>query len=112
MAKDKITSRKDNDDARFITLFEGKAVDYDYRVIDKMCYELLATLPLNLFGIGEALDLCNIGNMTLKEFIEANKMNPHIKELKPISIISKHENVTPRQINESVENIAHNLLYN
>ena len=100
------------DDARFITLFEGKAVDYDYRVIDKMCYELLATLPLNLFGIGEALDLCNIGNMTLKEFIEANKMNPHIKELKPISIISKHENVTPRQINESVENIAHNLLYN
>lgn len=99
------------DDARFIVLFNDKASEYNKKAIDKMCYELLAILPLNLFGIGEALDLHNIGNKTLREFIEENKMNPHIKELKPISFISKYEDKTPKQINESVENLAHNILY-
>lgn len=99
------------DDARFIVLFNDKASEYNKKAIDKMCYELLAILPLNLFGIGEALDLHNIGNKTLEEFIEENRMNPHIKELKPISFISKYEDKTPKQINESVENLAHNILY-
>ena len=34
------------------------------------------------------------------------------KKLKPISFISESRNLTPKMINESVENIAHNILYN
>ena len=99
------------DDARFIVLYNDKAYSYDKRVIDKMCYELLAILPLNLFGIGESLELNDIGNKTLKEFINENKMNPNIKKLKPVSFISKNKDKTSMQIDESVEMIAHSILH-
>ena len=99
------------DDARFIVLYNDKAYTYDKRAIYKMCYELLAILPLNLFGIGESLELNNIGDKTLEEFINENKMNPNIKKLKPVSFISKNKDKTSMQIDESVEMIAHSILH-
>lgn len=43
-----------SDDARFYVVFQDAIDKYDKKKIDKICYKILPTLPLEMYGINEA----------------------------------------------------------
>lgn len=42
------------DDARFYCVFQGKIEEYNKKKVDDLCYRLLPTLPMEIYGIDEA----------------------------------------------------------
>lgn len=43
-----------SDDARFYVVFQDTIDKYDKKKVDKICYKILPTLPLEMYGINEA----------------------------------------------------------